>query len=252
MSGSLLPYIGIPVKWVKVFPHNSLGYEYASGATGYWDPVLSSGTDTSYSQMTVEFWIKVGSFPSSTAYYGIMYQGPNNAGDGLAIGANGWKVGNGTTTVAQTITPGTWYAVAITNNSGVGKLFVNGVLISSGFTNAVSAWNIGGSSYTNYMYFGECPTGGSWIQGGASYFLCQTGLTYMAYLRISNNLRYTANYTPASTFPPFNGTDSNTIFLNYPSAGSTNSGALSDWSTYNNYGVAGSFGGLTAYSVVPF
>jgi hypothetical protein len=136
--------------------------------------LLSFGT----TDFTVEFWVN-----STSSNCDLISQ----VGGGFAFGINssgymaqgvvgsfsGTKVGN------SAINDGNWHALAYARKSGVGYLFVDGVIEWTG-TDTTNYTGSGGQTFVGY-------TGGGGFTG------------YIDELRISPVARYTTNYTPANT-----------------------------------------------------
>jgi hypothetical protein len=97
--------------------------------------------------------------------------------------------------VISTVTPRKWTHVALVNNAGDQKVYYNGVeqTITSG-THLANGW----TNTTSDLYIGRLASPPSYFDGK------------LALVRISNSARYTAPFTPTTTY----GTDSNTkLFL---------------------------------------
>ena len=112
----------------------------------------------------------------------------NTNGTITARFGSGSQTGGHTTTA--TISSGSWGHVAVTWNNGTTKVYVNGTLdgtVSDDTTNGNEGIYIGGLSDGGQLFTG-----------------------YMDEIRISNNIRYSSNFTPSTT--AFT-SDANTLLL---------------------------------------
>ncbi len=179
---------------------------------------------------TIEFWMRAQPGDNTATvcaadqwYYGNIIIdrdifGGGDYGDyGIALGNRriivGVEVGNnGTTGVCGTtiVDDGNWHHIAVTRNAsnGVVRLFVDGVVDATSSTSS----NTGNISYrdgrpTSY------PSSDPYLVLGAEKHDYPGSLYYKGWLdelRISNTIRYSANFTPPSS--PFT-TDANTMAL---------------------------------------
>ena len=253
MSGSFLPYVsgGNPK---PVYPHGSLNYLNAAGTGTTWGPVSASGP-TGYSTATLEFWFRFNSLPTAGTWYGICSSGSAGTGvDGIAVSTLGWRVGNGLTVYGTPPNPNQWYAIAITKTGATtGNFFLDGVLVTS-FTSAPPTWVIFGTGLVGKGWFwGTIVTSyANWANSTGT--LSQISSSNQAFTRLSSNVRYTANYTVSSSFPPFY-SDASTVYLNYvdPAKAAGDTTMFADSSPNGNNGVVSTVPTLAQGSAaVPF
>src|SRR5210317_305320 len=166
--------------------------------------------DTNYrssiltSTETIEFWYR----PTTTSgAYGIMSQNTQGEGNGFqilyinggiyvykrALGSGDGLVGTGS------ITANTWHHIAVVNNAGTAKLYIDGVLKDTD-----TGWT--GTDDDTDLRFGEGKGLSSSLWDGSRYDM--NG--FLDEIRISDTARYTAAFT-APTEPFQN--DDNTLLL---------------------------------------
>ena len=194
---------------------------YVDGVDDYLSiPNSGSGGDFDFgsNDFTVEAWVRPASVSGVRTYVAIWSNDWNNDDRIWYFGQNGANVvfyyytGNSNTVktvVATTTAPlaiNTWYHVAVTGDSSNFKIYVNGSLLETETRETID------------------PLGGS----GALTIGCTSGdaFDYQGHIdevRISNNVRYTAGFTPSTT--PFvndsnttllvhaDGTDADTVFI---------------------------------------
>lgn len=164
-------------------PYSQTGWSYymAAGGANYLSLTLPESPGTT---ITFEAWVYATVLDTNHRIFGgtlDLYV----ASDGT-LGFSGGNV----TTASGTITTGAWYHVAVTINSGVAAVYVNGV--SKSLTGTNSGLNITGT--TNYI--GQYSGGGSYTWNG-----------YISNLRlVKNKVVYTGNFTvpksPLSSIQP--------------------------------------------------
>lgn len=178
-------------------------------SSGYWDgngDYLSIPSHSAFNLGTGDFaienYICLPVVPTGDVFFisasgsgGMFFGFRGSAGNVIGIGRAGiaWDTQWNTALV-----PNTLYHIALTRSAGTIRLFVNGVLQGSAVSNS-TAYNLGATS----LNIGS--------QGANFYY---TG--YQALVRISNIPRYTANFTPSTTYA----SDANTVlFLRFNNAG---------------------------------
>ena len=166
---------------------------------------------------TFEFWVRFNDLPGTSTfrmvagdgaggqrYFGLLNDGGTYRWE-AAFYSNTYYVERFTATV----TTGVWYHIALTKSGATVKVYQNGTSLTSNtsFGTMLSTRTFYASG-TNYI--------GSW--NTSSYFL--NG--WLDEIRVSNNVRYTANFTPSTTafvndantvlLVHADGTDASTVF----------------------------------------
>jgi hypothetical protein len=159
------------------FPGNSCLQEpYSSG-------IVFNG------DFTVEFWVNYSSF---TGYGGLVTGASSGAMSGWQVIWNGnssnlrLETSGGSMNTVATLSPNTWYDVALVRHNGAMQFYINGVADPSTLTYSGTLDSGGGS-----LHIGCERNGTAWTTG------------YIDEVRITNGVaRYTTNYTPATAeFP---------------------------------------------------
>jgi hypothetical protein len=152
---------------------------------------------------TFEFWIRFADLPASGGFR--MVAGDGSAARYLGVlndgGTYRWEVsfsdGQYVERFTTSLSTGVWYHIALTKSGSTLKMYQAGTTLTSAVSfNTMSSEKTLFVAGTNYI--------GTWAPG--SYFF--NG--HMDEIRVSNNVRYTANFTPSTT--PFVN-DANTLLL---------------------------------------
>lgn len=174
-----------------------------SGTSAYFDGTGDFLTFTNYggfttgtNDYTVEFWFRINSTTSSTIIWDQRITGSsanelclyfNSTGSSVRVFVNGSDV-----ITSSSISANTWYHLAYSRSGSSHKLFLNG-------TQTGSTWTSSASFASGNPRLGATSYDGTYAFAG-----------YIDELRVSNNARYTSNFTPASE--PF-ANDVNTLLL---------------------------------------
>jgi len=164
---------------------------------------------------TFEFWIRFANLPSSGGFRMVAGDGGGERYMGLLNdgGTYRWEVsfssGQYVERFTASVATNTWYHVALTKSASTLRVYQGGTQLTSAVSfNTMSAEKTLFVSGTNYI--GSWNTDSNFLNG------------WMDEIRVSNNVRYTANFTPSTT--PFvndantvllihcNGTDASTFF----------------------------------------
>ena len=164
------------------------------------------------STMTVEGWVKFSTTPSSTSRpFLLMSKTANSTSNlGWAFGAikgssstrvklvfwgstTGTSFTKITASTQSTVATGTWYHMAATFNKGTVSLYFNGTKVGSGTIGTAGSAVIFSSSAD--LAIGANSTAGT--AGGTTVFSYLSGS--LDEVRLSQNIRYSANFTPATT-----------------------------------------------------
>jgi hypothetical protein len=141
---------------------------------------------------TFEFWIRFANLPSSGGYRMVAGDGGGTRYIGLLNdgGSYRWEVsfsdGQYVERFTTTVNTNTWYHVALTKSGSTLRMYQGGTQLTSAVSfNTMSAEKTLFVSGTNYI--GSWNTDSNFLNG------------WMDEIRVSNNVRYTANFTPSTT-----------------------------------------------------
>lgn len=174
------------------------------GTGDYLDTNFSSTIAATTGSATVECFIRITSTGSVLGICNQSASGDTNGFTVLIISGNIYAYWRGSATYTMvsttTLSTNTWHHIAIVNDNGTGRLFINGAQEDSD-----AGWGDGYTTTTNFIV-GRGRGNGSGVFDGTNYDF--NG--WIDEFRVSDTARYTANFTPSTT--PFQ-SDANTVLL---------------------------------------